>query len=114
VELLEYLDDLTETDPRLYVVYALTNEYFTVLAGPTWIRALSENCGVPVEALTIASKHVEADRAHAARGFSELDHLITDDGMIPAVLVTVDQTMRLFDRFFREVVGRSETTAPAA
>lgn len=112
VELVAFLDELTETDPRLYVVYALCNEYFTVLAGPAWIRGLSENCGVPLQALTAANKHIDADRAHAVHGFSELDELITDAALVPAVEGTIDRTMHLFDRFFREVVGHAESKAP--
>jgi pyrroloquinoline quinone (PQQ) biosynthesis protein C len=107
VELVDYLDDLTETDPRLYIVYALSTEYFTVLAGPTWIRLLTEHCGVPLAALTAATKHIEADQAHAAHGFSILDELIRDPGLTPEARRTVDRMICLFDQFFREVVSSS-------
>lgn len=105
VELVKYLTDLIESDPRLYIVYAVCTEYFTVLAGPVWIQALTENCGVPRAALTAASKHVEADQEHAVHGFAEIDELITDPALGPAVADTVDRTMRLFDQLFREVVA---------
>lgn len=107
LELVEYLAHLAESNPRLYVVYILSNEYFTVLAGPTWIQALTQHCGVPDSALTAASKHVEADQAHAAHGFEAIDELIRDPAMASAVNGTVDRTLRLFDQFFREVVAVS-------
>lgn len=107
VELGDYLTDLIEKDPRLYVVYVVCTEYFTVLAGPAWIQALTENCGIPDGALTAASKHVEADLEHAAHGFADIDSLITDPALGQAVADTVDRTMRLFDQLFREVVAAS-------
>lgn len=107
VELVDYLADLSGTEPQLYIVYSLCTEYFTVVAGPTWIRALTEHCGVPASALTAVSKHVEADQAHAAYGFAVLDRLIPDPAMTSAVTGTVERTLGLFDQFFREVVSAS-------
>lgn len=105
LELCEYLNELIETDPRLYIVYALATEYFTVLAGPTWVQLLSENCGVPLDALTAASKHIEADREHAAEGLSGLDEMMPDPALAADARGTIDRMMRLFDQFFREVVS---------
>lgn len=105
VELARYVASLIETDPRFYVVYVVCAEYFTVLAGPTWIEALTANCGVPGSALTVASKHVEADQAHAEHGFADIDEHLADPALEPAIASTIDRTMQLFDQLFREVVA---------
>ena len=106
VELARYLNELIERDPRMYLVYALCTEYFTVLAGPTWISVLTEHCGVPGAALTVASKHVAADEAHAEHGFLQIDALLASEpGLEVTVANTVRRTLSFFDQFFREVVS---------
>jgi hypothetical protein len=108
VELARYLSELIERDPRMYFVYALCAEYFTVLAGPTWISVLTEHCGIPVAALTAASKHVAADEAHAEHGFVQIDALVAGEAELEApVTNTVRRTLGFFDQFFREVVNEA-------
>ena len=103
IELVEFLGALLETDPRLYAVYIVTNEYFTVVAGSAWVRALNEGCGVPAGSLSAVTKHIEADAAHAAEGFQVLDELIADRTIQPDLAATVENTMGLFSRFFDQV-----------
>jgi hypothetical protein len=104
-QLVEYVTELIEADPRLYAVYALCNEYFTLLAGPVWVKTLTESCNIPATALTVVTAHVEADRAHSARALAQIDELIPDPALTPLVTATVERTMELFDQFFQEVVS---------
>ncbi len=103
--LVRYLGELAERDPRLYLVYSLAAEYFTVLAGPTWIRVLTEGCQIPVDALTVVSKHVIADQKHAAEGIEAIDEFITDPSLGPAMKETLSQTFSLYGDLFDEVVA---------
>jgi hypothetical protein len=63
-------------DPASYLAYILFAEYFTVLMGPVWVRALAERCGVPPGALTVVSRHVDLDREHVAECRRQMEELV--------------------------------------
>lgn len=63
-------------EPTSYLAYILFAEYFTVLMGPVWVRALEERCGVPPGALTVVSRHVDLDREHVTECRREMAELI--------------------------------------
>ncbi len=104
-ELVLYLDDLIRREPRLFAVYTTIAEYMTVLAGPIWVRALNEGCGVPLDSLTALTKHIEADQHHAAEAFRVLDVLITDESLESDVRRTIDDTMCLFSKVYDQVAS---------
>lgn len=102
-ELVQFVEDLASSEPKLFLVYVLSIEYFTVLAGPPWIEALTRCSGVPVEALTVVARHVEADQEHAATGLASVDEHLGSGDLEVAVRETVARSFLLFHKLFEEV-----------
>ncbi len=75
VELMQYLDEVIEADPRVYLAYIFFVEYLTVLAGPALVHALSDGCGIASDYVSVVARHVELDQAHVAEALNELDLL---------------------------------------
>jgi hypothetical protein len=96
-ELVAFLTDLVNRDPRAYLGYVFFAEYFTVLLGPIWIAAL-ERCGVPAQAMSVVANHVELDVGHVESGSTEMD-ILTDEGCMPELRAVLSETMRLYDGF---------------
>lgn len=93
-------------DPAAYLAYILFAEYFTVLMGPVWVRALEERCGVPPGALTVVSRHVDLDREHVAECRREMAELIGpgDEGGLERMLA---MAMARFVEFCDELAAES-------
>jgi hypothetical protein len=101
---------IAEQHPLCFVVYALWAEYFTVLIGDEWITALAAS-GYDRSQVSAIAKHVDADRAHAANGFNELEQLWDGDPE-PAVLVaTIERASRVFEEFCDEVCHATRDAA---
>jgi hypothetical protein len=64
-------------NPLHYLGYILFAEYFMVVMGPEWLRALAENCGVPGSLMTAIGNHVELDKDHVEEGCAEIDALVS-------------------------------------
>ena len=101
-DLVKYLHEVISTEPQRYVAHTLLAEYFTVLAGPAWLKALEENCGFPSSSLTAISRHVELDQLHVSEAFAQIDELIAPRDL-PGLTETLAKSMRYFERFFDEV-----------
>lgn len=110
-ELVEYLGKLAQTEPTLYIPYVLFAEYFVVLAGPDWVEALQQRCGIPAKALTSITLHVELDRAHVSHALRELDDLIGEDEDPNRLVNALREAMSQFERFLDEIheINRGET-----
>jgi hypothetical protein len=113
VGLARFIERLIDEDPRLYVAYVLCVEYFTVLLGPAWIDALTGSCGVPATALTVVSKHVEADAEHAREGFDALERFAAALELQPRVLLTVDAVFDYFARWSHDLMCLSQASSVA-
>lgn len=94
--------DAIEHDPFSYIAYILFAEYFTVTVGPEWMTALVENCGIPMAALTVVSRHVELDGEHAAEGCREIDALVEEQSL-PSLRAMLRDTMQGFSAFCDEL-----------
>lgn len=105
VELADYLRELIDREPVLYVPYLLFVEYITVLTGGELVRLLVERCGVPAEALTCASNHVELDQEHTDEGLDVIDALVDDPRMLEPLRRVLRKSMDLFDRASEQMVG---------
>jgi pyrroloquinoline quinone (PQQ) biosynthesis protein C len=113
--LVAYLDDVVRTRPAHYLAYSVFAEYFTVLAGPSWVSALDQHCGIPVEALTTVTRHVELDRAHAAKGLEQVDFLLTPSRNGEAAVDTLHVSMDHIHEFCDHLQARSllvQSSAP--
>ena len=101
-DLVNYLQSVITTRPQCYVAYTLLAEYVTVLAGPEWIKALEEHCGIPPSSLTAVGRHIELDRDHVTEGFFHVEALIAPREL-PGLTETLLRSMRYFDQFFDEI-----------
>jgi len=103
--LAQYLHNLIDDDPRLYVAYILWAEFFTVLLGGELVDHLVHRCGVSVNALSAVWKHVELDADHADHGFAEIENLVADPDLLPAVQATMRHFTGLFDQACAEMLA---------
>ena len=94
--------ELLQRHPMCFMVYIVWAEYLTVLLGDEWLDALAV-CGHQREALTAVSKHIEADRAHAAHGFSALDELWDGQPDVAELLACLARAEQTFAEFCQEI-----------
>ncbi|MFO7178352.1 MAG: hypothetical protein DIU78_006610 [Pseudomonadota bacterium] len=111
IELVTWLERLVDTDPGSYVGYVFFAEYFTVLAGPECVRTLTEFCGIPRDALTAVSHHVELDQAHVAEARIDIRRLFQGKADAEARLL---DALRASECYFRKFVDELDRCAAAA
>jgi hypothetical protein len=100
--LVELQRELIEQHPLCFAAYALWAEYFTVLLGDEWLDALSAG-GYARTQVTAIAKHVEADRDHAAVGFSELERLWHGEPRAELIFSAVERAQGTFEAFCQEI-----------
>ncbi|MBX3228075.1 MAG: hypothetical protein KIT84_27380 [Labilithrix sp.] len=101
-ELAAYIESAIDDHPAYYLAYAAFAEFITVMVGPTWVEMLVQRCGIPLEALTVITNHIELDGAHAEEGFELMDDLITDPAMLPAMRKILAECMARYDNYCAE------------
>jgi hypothetical protein len=102
LSLVELQRRLIDEHPVCFVAYALWAEYFTVLLGDGWLDGLAAS-GFERGQISAIGKHLDADRAHAARGFSEIDRLWHGQPDARVVVQVVERAGRIFERFCDEI-----------
>ncbi len=110
VRLVELQRRLIEHHPMCFVAYAVWAEYFTVLLGDEWLELLSAQ-GYSRGQLSAVAKHLDADRAHAAAGFAELERLWSGDPDRTALLEAVARAGSEFASFCDEICGEADRAA---
>jgi len=108
--LVELQGQLIARHPLCFAAYVLWSEYFTVLLGDEWLDALSAS-GYARTQVTAIAWHVDADRSHAAHGFSELERLWQGDPPLDTILAGVERAGRIFAAFCDEVFGEAQAVA---
>lgn len=108
-----YLEELIEEDPRLYVTYILWAEFITALLGTELVNHLVGRCGVSENALTAVTNHVDLDEGHAEDGLLELDDLVDDPALLPAMRTSMASFARIFDQACIEMVDLSPRPLPS-
>jgi hypothetical protein len=101
--LAETIEAAIRTAPYLYLAYILLSECMTVNLGPEWVEALQAACGIPREAQTVNTRHIELDRRHVAEGLAELDELVTDPALHEPLRRMLKDYMRCFSVFCDDV-----------
>jgi len=101
-ELRAYLTETIDRDPSLFLAYILFAEYVTVILGSEFVRLAAE-CGIPAEALTVVSNHVELDQHHVAEGLTEIDALVGDPAQLEPLREVLATSFGFFQRFGAEV-----------
>ena len=99
-----YLQETAGSNPQRYLAYLLFAEYLTVLLGGEWVAVLEQQCGIPADALSVVTRHVELDRHHVREAVAEFDELLATVDAAP-VLRTLHTSMHLFERFCDELLA---------
>lgn len=81
--LVDYLRQTIENDPSLYLPYILFAEYFTVLAGPSWVANLEKKCGISPKMMSVVGNHAELDKDHVQDDLKAIDALVTKEDVEP-------------------------------
>ena len=103
---------IAEHHPLCFLAYSLWAEYMTVRLGDAWLDALASN-GYARSAVTAVAKHVDADREHAAQGFSLLDQLWDGQPERALILSAVERAQALFAAMCEEIHQAAVDSAPA-
>lgn len=101
-KLIENTERAIERSPYDYLAYILFAEYLIVVLGPEWVQSLVA-CGVPREALTAITHHVELDQHHVVEDCRIIDALIEDGSLLDSLRSTLRATMERFSEFFDAV-----------
>lgn len=91
------------TAPYLYLAYILLSEYMTVTLGPEWVEALQAACGIPREAQTVNTHHIELDRRHVVEGLAEIEALVVDPALHEPLRKQLHDYMTYFSAFCDDV-----------
>jgi hypothetical protein len=102
-ELVDYLRDIIDRDPALYIAYIFLAEYFTVLLGPSWLNDLEEKCGIPRSMMSVIGNHVELDKGHVLEDIRQIDSLLGDVADPQPFLDVLSKATLLHERFCAEV-----------
>jgi hypothetical protein len=92
-----------ESEPYLYLAYILFAEYMVVTLGPEWVAALQECCGIPRDAQTVNTHHIELDKEHVQEGLAEIDALIDDPARYEPLRTMLKDSMQHFSAFCDDV-----------
>jgi hypothetical protein len=103
IELVAHTRERISSDPYSYLAYILFAEYFTVVLGPEWLAALQHNCGVPGDAMTSVSKHIDLDKEHVLEGCRELELLAGEEAHHASLRSMLEATMSRFSAFCTEL-----------
>jgi hypothetical protein len=76
--LVVYVRELIDSDPRLFLAYMIFAEYFTVLAGPEFLKNLETKCGIPRSQMTAIANHEEADQHHVIEDLEVIQRFVPD------------------------------------
>lgn len=102
VALVDLQTELILDEPLCFVAYLQWTEYFSVYVGDLWLDALAMN-GYPRSQVTAIHNHLDTDRDHAARGFSEIDALTRDFPHPERMFEAIDRAGRVFESLLDEV-----------
>jgi hypothetical protein len=110
VSLVEWQRSLIAQHPVCFVAYAVWAEYFTVLLGDEWLESLAAS-GYERGQVSAITKHLLADRDHAARGFADIDRLWHGEPAAGVILHAVGRAGEIFEHFCDEICGEAARAA---
>ena len=99
LQLLRFIEDTIDRDPRLYLPYLLLAEYLIVLRVDEWLALLEARCGIPKEMVTILGAHAELDRHHTAEGIAVIDRFASEPALRAPMRQVVADALERFEAF---------------
>jgi pyrroloquinoline quinone (PQQ) biosynthesis protein C len=102
-EIARFVEEITGSDPALYLTYIAFTEYVTVIVGPSLLSNIEERCDVPRSSMTVVDNHIELDRDHAEEAFGIIDDLVGDPRRLRPLRDALATVFALFERFVLEV-----------
>lgn len=112
VNIIEYNNALIEKDPRLYLVFMMFAEYFTVIAGPECIEKFNTLCNIPTNCVSVIEKHATLDQEHVHEWHNFTNEYITDIDIISdEMFATLEDIMKNYARFCSYVGDYYENAA---
>ena len=109
IDLVAHNHNIVQKDPRLYLVYMLFAEYFTVHAGPEFLKGIEQACGIPKKHISVLAKHVALDSEHVAEWKHVVEECKVDFTTLhDQAISTFLDVMKLYGNFW-EYVGISHT-----
>jgi hypothetical protein len=104
-KLIQYLDEIIAIDPTLFLSYMFFTEYFTVLAGPRFLKNLEEKCGIPISSVSAVSKHIQADQTHTAEDLEVINVMVTDANQSELMMKALHGSIQTINAFLAECAG---------
>jgi len=111
-ELVDYIHNIIDREPILYLAYILFAEYLTVSVGPKWLHLLEEKCKVSSGAMSVVAKHIELDKFHVEEALDCIDDLVGDPAKLPLLREVLRASMAYFERFMTELANNYDTEVP--
>jgi hypothetical protein len=102
---------LIRHDPFHYFIYVLYAEYFTVIAGPTCLKAIEKNKQIPSSMLSIIGKHAELDQHHVAEWAEEAAQLGLKPEQLASYCQVLDGIMEHYSVFCEALSRPNEKAA---
>lgn len=99
LQLLRFIEDTIDRDPRLYLAYLLLAEYLVVLRVDEWLALLEARCGIPKEMVSILGAHAELDRHHTAEGIEVIERFASDPALRAPMREVVADALEHFEAF---------------
>ena len=94
-ELTQYIHELAENAPLLYLVYQTFVELITVRGAPDFVTSLEEKCGHSRTRMTAIVNHQVSDTRHIEEDFEVLDKLLSPKNHSRNILETIERSAKL-------------------
>jgi hypothetical protein len=99
----EFIEDIIDQDPHLYLAYIFFAEYLCVICGPEMVDGLEQKCGFPAKSMTIIENHAELDKDHVNEWQETIASLVDLNTYEAKFLTVLDQTIQLHRDFFSSI-----------
>jgi hypothetical protein len=94
-----FLHDLIKNEPKFFLPFMYTLEYFTVLAGPVILDSLREKQGIESTKLSAVANHVKSDTPHVEEDLREIAKWVSDERVMKQFVEVIHSTMEQVDRY---------------
>jgi len=104
-----YVEKIIDENPKLYLIYMLFAEQFTVRGAPSLLSALEERCGISRSDFSAIANHETLDKDHVNEDLDIINQFIGEPQNPKIYLDVIDHSFSLVDSFLAEM---ATTEAP--